>query len=157
MRVRASHDQSMPDRQTIGGIFPKKRSDWNQLLGIFGVVLGTILAACALLYIKQRAQLDREQSWSTAAATIRDTRTRLVSRTDSMYGGHMLYEVQVLATFSMNGSHQERWITVQQAPKTLSSAQFEESHWKGSQCIVRWKPSDPREIAIEVRQFLELR
>src|SRR3569623_616144 len=101
MRVRASHERSMSDREAIEWIFPKKRRDWNQL-GTFGIVLGAILAACALLFINHRVQLHREESWSTAAATIQDTRTRLVSRTDGTYGGHMLYEVQVLATFSMN-------------------------------------------------------
>ena len=74
-----------------------------------------------------------------------------------MYGGNMFYEVQVLTAFSVNGSHQERWITVAQAPKTLTSAKFEEAHWKGTQCIVRWNPSNPREIAVELHQFPELR
>jgi hypothetical protein len=124
---------------------------------MIGLVFGAILAVICLFYVKQRTQLAREQNWSTAVGRIEDTRTTLVSRVDSMYGGRMLYEVQVLAAFFVNGSQQKRWITVEQAPKTLASAQFEEAHWKGTQCIVRWNPSNRREIAIELHRFPELR
>lgn len=134
----------------------RTRKDWNQFLETAGLVLGTTLAVIGLLYLKQRNQLAHED-WAAAVATVEDSRTHLVSRVDSMYGGKMLYEVQVLAAFSMNGSYQKRWITVEQPAKTLTSAQFEEAHWKGKQCIVRWNPSNPRRIAVELHQFPELR
>jgi len=134
----------------------RTRKGHHDLLGVFGVVLGTILAIAGLTYLKQRTRVARA-NWANAAARIEDTRTRLVRQSDSKYGGRMLYQVEVLAAFSMNGSHQERWIPVEQAPKTLTSAQFEEAQWKGSKCVVRWNPSNPREMAVELRQFPELR
>ena len=132
------------------------RKGQNNLLGVFVLVLGTILAVSGLLYLKQRTRLARA-NWANAAARIEDTRTRLVSQSDSKYGGRMLYQVEVLVAFSVNGSHQERWIPVEQAPKTLTSAQFEEAQWKSSKCVVRWNPSNPREMAVELHQFPELR
>lgn len=156
MKERHPRHGLVSEEKKLNKVLPRNRKDWNQFFGIFGLVLGTTLAVIGLLYLKQRNRLAHED-WGATVATIEDSRTRLVSRADSMYGGKMLYEVQVLAAFSMNGSHQERWITVEQPTKSLTSAQFEEAHWKGKQCIVRWNPSNPKEIAVELHQFPELR
>jgi len=134
----------------------RPRNGHNNLLGVFVLVLGTILAVSGLLYLKQRTRLARA-NWANAAGTVEDTRTRLVSQSDSKYGGRMLYQVEVLAAFSVNGSHQERWIPVEQTPKTLTSTQYEQAQWKGSKCVVRWNPSNPREMAVELHQFPEPR
>jgi hypothetical protein len=77
-------------------------------------------------------------------------RTKLVSETGSQYGGAMLYQVQVLASFPVNGSIEERWITVDQVPKSLDAIHFQEYRWKGGKYFVRWKPSDPDRIVIEI-------
>ena len=69
----------------------------------------------------------------------------------------MFYDVQVLAAFSVNGVRQERWITVDQPPKMLASVEFEEAHWKGTQCVVRWNPSNVSQIIVELHEFPELR
>lgn len=157
MKERHRHHAVVSDKEALNKILPRTRRDRKELLGIVGLVFGAIVAVIGLLYLKQRTELAREQGWSTAVATIEDTRTNLVSKVDSNFGGGMFYEVQVLATFSMNGSQQKRWITVEQSPKTLTSAQFEEVHWKGTHCIVRWNPSNPRQIAVELHRFPELR
>jgi hypothetical protein len=141
------------DTEGLDAVLPRTRSDWNQLLGLVGVVFAGILAVIGLFYLRQRTLSTREQTWSNAVAMIEDTRTTLVSRVDSKYGGRMLYDVQVLAVFSVNGSQQERWITVEQDPKTLASAQFEEARWKGTHCTVRWNRSDPRQIVAELHQI----
>jgi hypothetical protein len=157
MKERYRPHEVVSDTDGLNTILPRTRSDWNELLGIIGVVFGAILVVAGLLYLRHRTQLTREQGWSSAVATIEDTRTTLVSKVDSKYGGSMLYEVQVFAAFSVNGSQQERWITVEQPPKTLPSAQFEQAHWKGTHCIVRWNPSDPKEIVVELHRYPELR
>jgi hypothetical protein len=156
MKERYPRHELLSDTETPNEILPRTRSDRNQL-AMVALVFGAILAIIGLFYVKQRNQLAREKGWPSAVAMIEDTRTTLVSKVDGMYGGSMLYEVQVLAAFSVNGSQQKRWITVQQAPKTLASAQFEEAHWKGTQCIVRWNPSNARHIALELHQYPELR
>jgi hypothetical protein len=146
----------LSENQHLKKMLPQTRKNRNQLIGIVGLLLGTSIAVIGLFYLKQRNSMTQE-NWATAVATIEDTRTRLVGRTDSIYGGRMLYEVQVLAAFTVNGSHQERWISVEQPPKTLAGAQFEEAHWKSTQCIVRWNPSNPQQIAVELHRFPELR
>ena len=156
MKERHRRHGLVSEKQHSSKMLPQTRKDRNQLLGLIGLILGATLAVIGLFYLKQRTLLS-QANWATAAGTIEDTRTRLVSRADSKYGGNMLYEVQVLTAFSVNGSRQEHWITVAQAPKTLTSAKFEESHWKGTQCIVRWNPSNPQDIAVELHQFPELR
>jgi hypothetical protein len=62
----------------------------------------------------------------------------------------VVYDVQVLAKFSADGSQQERWITVDQTPENLDMAQFHERMWKGKKYIVRWKPYHLDRIVIEI-------
>ncbi len=35
-------------------------------------------------------------------------------------------------------------------PEVLSEAELQAFRWKGKQCIVRWKPSDPNHVIAEV-------
>jgi hypothetical protein len=102
------------------------------------------------LYFKQRAQQDRERNWDSAIATIEDGRTKLVGQAGGNSGGRMLYDVEVLAKFSVNGAEQERWIRVEQVARGLSAVQSQIGWWKGKQCFVRWKASEPERIEVEV-------
>ena len=137
-------------RDEFRGIRPQTKKERLQLLFIAGLILVGIFGAVALVYAGRLSQEYREQNWHSAVATIKDTRTQLVSQANGITGGAMLYDVQVLAAFSANGSPQERWITVGQSPKTLDYAKFQERLWKGKQFFVRWKPSDPNWIVIEL-------
>jgi hypothetical protein len=62
----------------------------------------------------------------------------------------MLYEVQVYASFSANGTRQKRWITVDQSPQNVDYAELQARLWKGKQYIVRWNPSNPGQIVIDL-------
>ena len=139
------------EREKSQRIHPQTRKESIQLISIACLIfVGIIAAATALNYFGRKSQNYREQNWYSAAATIKDARTQLVSQENGLHGGAMLYEVQVLAAFSANGSPQERWITVDQSPKNRDYAEFQGRVWKGQQYFVRWKPSDPNLIVIDL-------
>ena len=110
---------------------------------------GIVGAAIGLMYLGHKSHEFKEKNWDSALATIKDVRTQLVGQEDAKAGGS-LYEVHVLAAFSANGSPQERWIAVDQRPQSLDSAKFEGRVWKGKQFLVRWKPSDPNLIVVDL-------
>jgi hypothetical protein len=141
---------SMPEREALKRIRPKDRASKKQLLGIVGFVIIGIASAGGLVYARYRTQQYREQNWDSAIATVEDVRPKLVGQIDSKYGGAMLYDVEVLARFSVGGDTQERWITVEQTPRSLDSVHFQKLTWTGKTYFVRWKPSDPHRIEIEV-------
>ena len=151
----AARTHAMPrhaDREphALQNVRPRNRKERIQLLSVIGFILFAILGAGTLEYFGRRSQEYREQNWYSAVATIKDARTRLVSQVGGLHGGWMLYEVQVLAAFSVNGSPQERWITVDQYPQNLNYANFQGRVWKGKQCFVRWNPLDPSQIVIDL-------
>jgi hypothetical protein len=139
------------------GAFQRIRSnnykERSQLLSTVSFILGGILVMGTLVYFTQKSHEyfeRREESWNSAIGTVIDTRTHLVAETGGNSGGRMLYEVQVLAAFSADGSSQERWITVDQAPQGLDYAEFQERLWRGKQYFVRWNPSNPNQIVIDL-------
>lgn len=140
----------MSDREAYSRIRPQSRNDRRSLFSVISYVLLATVVVAGLYYLKQKHQAEREQNWSSAVATIVDVRTRIATRVESQRGGAMLYEVQVLAKYTAEGTPQERWITVQQMPKLLADAQFQAFRWKGQTCFVRWKPSDPNQVVAEV-------
>jgi hypothetical protein len=141
---------TMPDGEALERVRPRSRAARRQFPTIGGLLaLGVAVAAC-FAYLRYRTQQYREENWYSAIATVKDVRTKLVSETGSQYGGAMLYQVQVLASFPVNGSIEERWITVDQVPKSLDAIHFQEYRWKGGKYFVRWKPSDPDRIVIEI-------
>jgi hypothetical protein len=141
---------SMPEREALKRIQPKDRASKKQLLGIIGFVIIGIAGAGGLVYARYRTQQYREQNWDSAIATVEDVRPKLVGQINGQYGGAMLYDVEVLARFSVGNYTQERWITVEQTPRSLDSVHFQERMWRGKSYFVRWKPPDPQRIEIEV-------
>jgi hypothetical protein len=140
----------MPDREALRKLRPRNRVTRKQLLAITAYLAVAIAAAAGLAYLKDRTQRYREQSWPTAIATVEDTRTKLVGQAGGIQGAGMLYSVEVLVRFYVDGSPQERWIAVEQAPRNLDSVQFQERLWRGKQCFVRWNPSNPAQIVAEI-------
>jgi hypothetical protein len=141
---------SIPKQNVLEIIRPKSRIARIQLLSIIGFIIAAILGVMAIGHFANKTREYREQNWNSAVATVKDTRTHLVGEFGGFYGGRMYYEVQVLAAFSADGSPHERWITVSQTPKTLDNAEFQERLWKGKQYFVRWNPSDPNQIVIDL-------
>jgi hypothetical protein len=129
---------------------PRSRGDWRSLLSIFAFLFFTVVFVAGVVYLKHRNQLVRERTWANAVATIEDARPRLVGQLDSPYGGRLLYEVEVLAKYPVDGTMREQWTTLSQLPKTMQEARLQSFLLKGKQCFVRWKPSDPNHIIAEI-------
>jgi len=91
-----------------------------------------------------------EQNWNSATAIIEDVRPKEVTKVDTSRGGAMLYQVEILVRYKSSGADERRWIAVEQLPEVLSEAELQAFRWKGKQCIVRWKSSDPNHVIAEV-------
>jgi hypothetical protein len=142
--------RTMTDRDALKRIRPKGRNQRRQLTSILGYALIGVLGAGTLGYLVRKSRDYREQNWASADATIEDSRPQLIGQVNGQAGGEMLYEVKVLAAFPMNGKLQERWITVDQQPKSWDYATFEGRIWKSKHSVVRWKPSNPNQIVIDL-------
>jgi hypothetical protein len=134
----------------LHSIRPKKRSDWWSLAKLAAYVLLIIACVAGLLYNNHRQQISRDREWSSALATIEDTRTHLAVQSNSQGGGAMLYEVEVLAKYSVDGEVREQWTTISQLPKLLADAQLQAHLLKKKQCIVQWRSTAPDRIIAEI-------
>ena len=87
-----------------------------------------------------------ENSWESATATIEDVRPVVASQ-----GGRgMLYLPEVLAHYSANGLEHRQWIKIERVPESLESLHLRAFRWKGQQCVVRWKASNPEQVIPEL-------
>lgn len=134
----------------LHSIRPKKRSDWQGLAKLAAYVLLGIVCLTGLLYNKHRQQVSREQEWSSALATIEDTRVHLAAQSNSQFGGAMLYEVEVQAKYSLNGEIREQWTTISQIPKLLADAQLQAHLLTKKHCVVRWRLNDPNHVVADI-------
>ena len=96
------------------------------------------------------ANKSSKNEWSSVVATIEDTRTHLAVHGNSQGGGAMLYNVDLLAKYSVGGEIREQWTTISQLPKLLADAQLQAHLLKKKQCIVRWKPAAPDQIVADI-------
>ena len=142
--------QQHPGSKTLPSVLPKTRRDWRAAIWICVCLLGVIAFVATVFYVKHRDQLEREQTWASAIATIESVRPHLVTQIDSPRGGTPLYAVDVLAKYPVDGRMREQWITLSQSPKTMDTVRIQEVSLTGKQCFVRWKPSDPNAIVAEI-------
>jgi hypothetical protein len=143
-------NHSISNREAYQKIRPQNRRDRRSLLITLGYLLLAVVCVAGLFYLKQKSAEDRERNWISAVATIEDVRTHAAGQVNSQRGGAMFYDVQIFAKYSVDGTAQQQWITVQQQPKPLADAQLEAFRWKGKTCFVRWKQSDPEHVYAEV-------
>lgn len=124
--------------------------DWKQIFILFACLALVVLAIWWPLWrLQVAAERHREERWHSAIAGIEDVRTKLVGQFDSKSGGYMVYDVQILAAFQVDGSRREQWVSLSQASKRLEIAEYDEAQWLGKQCIVRWDPSNPQLMVVE--------
>jgi hypothetical protein len=140
----------MPDRKALDRIRPRNRRSQGALLTIVGGIMVGIAGAGVLVYGRYSSMQDREQNWYSAIAVVEDVRTKVAEQVNSNAGGEMRYDAEVLARFSVNGTPQERWIRVEQTPKPLDYIEFESRQWKGKSYFVRWSPTNPDQIVIDI-------
>jgi hypothetical protein len=105
---------------------------------------------CFKQYLRHRHREELESNWVCAVAFIEDVHHEQAGVIDSRMGGIILYKVTILVKYRSDGSEQERWITVDQSPTSLDGAKLQAFRWKGKQCTVRWRPSDPTKVIAEV-------
>jgi hypothetical protein len=140
----------MPERDAWSKLRPVSGRQRHQLRVICGYVALIAAFVALIFFVKERNRADLEKNWTRADAVIVDVRTREAARVNTSRGGAMLYDVEILAKYRVDGSDQERWIIVEQQPEGLPYAQLQAFRWKGKQCVVRWKPSEPDRIFAEV-------
>ena len=140
----------MPEQAAWERLTPKSERDWHQVRVLCGYALLMALFIATAFFFKYRQRVDIEQTWESATALIEDVRMKPSVWVDSRVGGAMLYEVAILAKYRVGDNIEERWITVQQMPKLLSDAELEAFRWKGKQCVLRWKRSNPSYVIAEV-------
>ncbi len=109
-----------------------------------------IVVVSALFFFKHRHHDYVEQNWKCATATIVEVRSKEIEQVNSARGGVILYEVSILAKYTSGGTEHEQWIVVEQPPVTLAELELETFRWKGQQCVVRWKLSEPDQMIAEV-------
>jgi len=140
---------SMSDNEGVAKILPKNRDDRKTLWSIAGLVALIVVVFATVLFFQHRRQQEMEYTWQRATATIEDVRPVVVSQVNSQFGGAMLYQVEVLARYDVNGSEQRRWIKIERRPGPQPE-ESQMSRWKGKQFVVRWKTSQPDQVVPEL-------
>jgi hypothetical protein len=141
---------SMPERDAWYKLRPRNDREWHQIRVLSSYLAFLALFLAAVFFFKHRHVEDIEQNWNNATAIVEDVRPQLAAQVESQRGGGMLYQVEVLVKYKAHGVDRERWITVQQQLEPLAEAQLQAFRWKGKQCIVRWKPTDPSNVIAEL-------
>jgi hypothetical protein len=141
---------SMSDRDALGKIRPGSPGDWHRIRVVSGYLAVAAVFVAVIFFLKHRHREDVEQNWGCATATIVDVRSKVIEQVNSARGGAILYEVSILAKYVSSGVSREQWIVVEQPPVTLAEVELETFRWKGQQCVVRWKLSEPDQMIAEV-------
>jgi uncharacterized protein DUF3592 len=141
---------SMPNRDAWARLRPKNDHDWHQIRVLGGYLALIAIFVAAIFFFKHRHREDLENNWMSTVAVIEDVRPEQIGVIDTPISGAILYQVTILVKYKLDGGNQERWITVDQRPVSLSGAMLQAFRWKGKQCTVRWKPSNPSKVLAEV-------
>jgi hypothetical protein len=140
---------SMPDRDAAAKLIPKSHNDRKTFWTICGYLAMTIVFVAVALFFQHRRQREMEETWQSTTATIEDVRPVVASQVESQVGSAMLYQVEILARYSADGAEQRQWIKVGGLPKPRPD-DFQISRWKGKQCVVRWKASQPNQVVAQL-------
>jgi Protein of unknown function (DUF3592) len=141
---------SMPNSEAWARIRPSGKRDRHQLWVLSGYLALLLLFVALIFYLKHRHREDLEQNWVSATAVILDVRPEQIGVINTTVQDGILYRVSILVKYRFSGKDEERWIIVDQRPTSLVGAKLQAFRWKGHQCIVRWKPSDPDKVIAEV-------
>jgi hypothetical protein len=141
---------SMPERTALAKIRPRSHGDWHRIRVVGGYIAVTAVVVAAIFIFKHRSREYVVQNWKCATATVEDVRSKEIEQVNSARGGVMLYEVSILAKYASGGTEHEQWIVVEQPPVTVTEVELETFRWKGQQCVVRWKLSEPDQMIAEV-------
>jgi hypothetical protein len=140
----------MSDRTAWASLSPSRSRVWHWIRVVSGFIVVIVIFVSVLFIFKHRHGEYLEQNWKCATATIEDVRFREIEQVSSARGGVALYEVSILAKYVSGGTDHRQWIVVEQPPVTLAEVELETFRWKGQQCVVRWKLSEPDQMIAEV-------
>jgi hypothetical protein len=140
---------SMPDKEAAEKILPKSSKDRRTIWSIGGCLALMVIFVMTVLFFQNKRQQEMENTWQSATATVEDVRAVVASQVDSKYGSAMLYQVEILAHYDANGVEQHQWIKIEGMPRRRPD-NSEISRWKGQQCVVRWKASQPNRVIAEL-------
>ncbi len=140
--------KSAPERYT--GLGPASLAERRTLAKVTVLTVCVIALVAGLWVLQVHWQRVRELTWSSARGEILDVRPVLAGDVGQTRGGTMVYRIEVLAKYTFNNAQHERWISMSQAPRSLDDARIEAFRWRGRPCIVRWNPSNPVEIVVEI-------
>jgi hypothetical protein len=140
---------SMPDKEAAAKIRPKSLKDQKTLFVLGGYLTLTVVFVLAVLFFQHKRQQEMENLWQSTTATIEDVRPVVALQVDSQVGSAMVYQMEILAHYDANGVEQHRWIRIEQMPGP-SPDKSQISRWKGKQCVVRWKTSQPNRVIAEL-------
>ena len=132
--------RSMSNSTALDIIRPKSRNDRRTVLKLSAYLLVALISVAGLLYDKKRQQSIREKEWASAVGLVEDARPQLAMQINSERGGTMLYRVEILARYSVDGTIREQWTTLPQMPQRFADAQLQAYLYKGKRLVVRWIP-----------------
>jgi hypothetical protein len=138
------------NRHAVEQVAQRDSPAWFVLLAISCIFIVPVLAIVGFRLESTRVARYQEENWSSAIATIEDVRMKPVVQTNGTFGGAMLYQVDVLASFIQDGAHKARWITVDNGPERFADADRNARVWKGKQYFVRWNPTNSKQITIAI-------
>jgi hypothetical protein len=141
---------SMPYGDAWAKLRPNRDRDWHRLRVLSGYLALIVIFIAAVFHLQHRHREELEHNWVNAVASIEDVRHEQAGVIDSRMGGIIFYSVAILVKYRSDDQDQERWITVAQRPMSLDDAKLLAFRWKGKQCTVRWKTSDPNTVIAEV-------
>lgn len=142
--------RSMSNSTALDIIRPKSRNDRRTVLKLSAYLLVALISVAGLLYDNKRQQSIREKEWASAVGLVEDARPQLAMQINSERGGTMLYRVEILARYSVDGTIREQWTTLPQMPQRFADAQLQAYLYKGKRLVVRWNPHDQQHIAAEI-------
>ncbi len=130
------------------GLIPATKSDRRALLNIVGYIVMSVFAVFGLWLLQEHWYRIRELTWSSAPGTLEDVRPVLALQGFSR--GGLFYRIVVLVNYQTQSGQRESWISLRQAPQTLTENQLNAQRWKGATCTVRWSPSDSSKIDADI-------
>lgn len=131
--------------------YSKPRRDWKFFLRLLIIPILALAGIITFLYQEHTFHHQQQNTWTTVPATIEDTRLHPIARFSFQYGSKDLYEIDVLATYTLNGAPRKDWVTLTEAPKPSDKATAEAAALKGKTCVLRWAPSAPDQKIAELR------
>jgi hypothetical protein len=132
------------------GLRPSSPGDRRSLASIVFYMVGSIAVVAALFALQRHWQQVRELTWTSATGKILDVQPDTLMSHGATYHPENLYTVKVLISVPINGTEQQRWISLRRSPVPIAEIQLEAQRWKGAICIVRWNPTDNSQIDAEV-------